>query len=147
MKALIIRKPWLDRILAGSKTWEIRGSRTKIRETIGLIESRSGTVVGLCDLVDCRGPLTAAEFRQNARKAGMARADAILGGYANTYAWVLANARRLKTPVPYDHPSGAVIWVALDDATERALKRRRTEKAKPASPKRVSRIEDGDQWA
>ena len=138
MKALIIRKPWLDRILAGSKTWEIRGGRTKIRETIGLIESRSGTVVGLCDLVDCRGPLTAAEFRQNARKAGMAPADATLGGYANTYAWVLANARRLKTPVPYNHPSGAVIWVALDDATERALKRRRTEEGKLAPPKSLS---------
>jgi ASCH domain len=86
MRALIIKKARLDKILAGTKTWEIRGSRTNIRETIGLIESGSGTVVGLCDLMDCRGPLTAAEFRQNARKAGMAPANATLGGYAKTYA-------------------------------------------------------------
>jgi hypothetical protein len=127
LNALIIRKPWLDRILAGSKTWEIRGSRTKLRGTIGLIESRSGTIVGLCELVDCRGPLTAAEFRRNASKAGMTPAGATLGGYKDTFAWIIANARRLKTPVPYKHPSGAVIWVGLDEATERAVKRRKTE--------------------
>jgi hypothetical protein len=57
----------------------------------------------------------------------MLPAEANLGGYKYTFAWVLANARRFKTPVPYRHPSGAVIWVALDEATERAVKRRKTE--------------------
>ena len=127
MSALIIKKPWLDKILAGTKIWEIRGSRTNIRGTIGLIESRSGTVVGLCEVIDCIGPLTAEEYRRNARRAGMLPAEANLGGYKNTFAWVLANARRFKTPVPYRHPSGAVIWVALDEATERAVQRRKTE--------------------
>ena len=84
--------------------------------------------MGLCELVDCVGPLTAEQFRMNARKAGLVSAHAILGGYENTFAWVLANARRLKTPVPYKHPGGAVIWVALDEATERALKRRKSER-------------------
>jgi len=145
VRALIIKKAPLDKILAGTKTWEMRGSRTNIRETIGLIESGSGTVVGLCDLMDCRGPLTAAEFRQNARKAGMAPAAATLGGYAKTYAWVLANARRLKTPVPYNHPSGAIIWVALDESTERALNGRKIEKVKVTSQKRKLN-RGGDQW-
>ena len=127
MRALIIRKPWLDQILAGTKIWEIRGSRTKIRGTVGLIQSQSGMVVGLCELVECFGPLTAEKFRRNARKAGMTAAEAILGGYENTFSWVLANARRFKTPVPYKHLIGAVIWVELDDATVRAAKRRKTE--------------------
>jgi ASCH domain len=127
LRALIIKKPWLDKILAGTKTWEIRGSRTNIRGTIGLIESRSGTVVGLCEVVDCVGPLTADEYRRNSRRAGMLPAEANLGGYKNTFAWVLANARRFKTPGSYRHPSGAVIWVTLDEATERAVKRRKTE--------------------
>jgi hypothetical protein len=47
MRALLIRHPWIDMILDGKKTWEIRGSRTAIRETIGLIPSASGTVVGI----------------------------------------------------------------------------------------------------
>ena len=127
MRALVIKKEWLDKILAGTKTWEIRGSRTTIRGAIGLIQSRSGSVVGSCVVVDCIGPLTAEEFRRNARKAGIVPAEAALGGYASTFAWVLANARRFKSPVPYAHPSGAVIWVQLDDSTGRAVKRRKTE--------------------
>ena len=126
MSALIIRNAPLDKILAGTKTWEIRGSRTKIRETVGLIQSLSGTVVGICELIDCFGPLTAGEFRRNARKAGMNPSEATLGGYEKTFAWVLANAKRLKTPVPYKYPSGAVIWVELDEATLRSVKRRKT---------------------
>ena len=64
MRALLIRRPWIDMILDGKKTWEIRGSRTWVRGQIRLIASRSGTVVGVCDLVDCIGPLTAEEFPQ-----------------------------------------------------------------------------------
>lgn len=38
-RALIIRKPWIDRILNNGKTWE-KGSRTtKVRGEIGLIEA------------------------------------------------------------------------------------------------------------
>ena len=58
VRALLIRPEPLHKILIGNKTWEMRGSATKIRETIGLIPSRSGTVLALCDLVDCIGPLS-----------------------------------------------------------------------------------------
>jgi hypothetical protein len=124
MRALLIRRPWIDLILDGKKTWEIRGSGTLIRETIGLIASGSGTVIGVCDLVDCIGPLTIAEFGRNAAKAAMSKADARSGsGYRRTYAWVLDKPRRLKRPIQYEHPSGAVIWVRLDGSTERAIGR------------------------
>ena len=122
MRALLIRRPWIDKILDGEKTWEIRGSRTSIRGQIGLIASRSGTVVGLCDLSGCIGPLTADEFRKNAKRAGMHPSEATLGYYKQTYAWVLENASRLKRPVPYKHPSGAVIWVGLETAVEEKIK-------------------------
>lgn len=118
MRALLIRHPWIDLILAGKKVWEIRGSRTSFRETIALIPSRSGTVIGVCDLVDCIGPLTAEKFRKNAKKAGMRPDEATLGSYRKTYAWVLERPRKLKWPVPYRHPSGAVIWVRLDGRVE-----------------------------
>ena len=121
MRALLIRRPWIDMILDGEKTWEIRGSRTFVRGQIGLIASRTGTVVGVCDLVDCIGPLTAEEFRKNANKAGMRPSEATLGYYRQTYAWVMAKPRRLKQPVPYEHPSGAVIWVRLDDNVQRKI--------------------------
>jgi hypothetical protein len=51
---------------------EIRGSRTSVRETIGLIPGDAGTVVVVCDLVECVEPLTADKVRKNAKKAGCA---------------------------------------------------------------------------
>ena len=121
MHALVVRPQWLEKILAGRKTWEIRGSRTAIRGRIGLIPSGSGTVTGVCDLVDSIGPLSAKTFRTNARRAGMHPSEATLGWYDNTYAWVVKSPKRLKNPVPYEHPSGAVIWVILDSKIERAI--------------------------
>ena len=121
MRALLIRSPWIDLILDGKKTWEIRGSRTHIKGQIGLIASRSGTVVGVCDLVKCVGPLTATEFRKSAKKAGHRRSEAKLGYYRQTFAWVVKNARRLARPVEYRHPSGAVIWVLLEAAVDREI--------------------------
>jgi hypothetical protein len=122
MRALLIRRPWVDKILDGKKTWEIRGSRTNIEGQVGLIASGSGTVIGVFDVVRCEGPLTAAEFKRNAKKAGMRPSEAKLGYYRQTFAWVLKSPRRLDKPVPYEHPSGAVIWVLLNPAVEKKVK-------------------------
>ena len=121
MRALLIRHPWIDKILDGEKTWEIRGSKTAVRQTIALVPSGSGTVIGVCDVVGCVGPLTAEAYRKNAKKAGMRPSEANLGWYRRTYAWVLEKPRYLKRPVPYQHPQGAVIWVCLDDKVERKI--------------------------
>src|ERR1035437_2732880 len=52
MRALLIRRPWIDMILDGQKTWEIRGSRTSVRGQIGLIASRTGILGGAHSVVD-----------------------------------------------------------------------------------------------
>ncbi len=127
LSGLVIRAPWISKILDGSKTWEIRGTRTAKRGRIALIEGGTGTVVGVADLVDVVGPLTHSEFVANARKAGMTNFDAAEGsGYTHTFAWVLNNAERLKKPVSYKHPSGAVIWVSLEPDVEGAVLRQVT---------------------
>lgn len=71
MSALLIRAPYIDWILNRSKIWEIRGSRTTKRGRIGLIQSGTGKVVGVADLVDVVGPLRRADFISNARKLGL----------------------------------------------------------------------------
>ena len=116
---LILKEP-LDKILLGTKTWEIRGKATARRGPIALIESKSGHVVGTCDVVDVMGPLTLAALRRNARCTGFRPSQL---PYPKTYAWVLHSARRLTEPVPYSHPSGAVIWVRLEARVARQLER------------------------
>ena len=116
MKGLLIKTPWIDKILAGTKTWELRGSNTHVRGKIALIQSGSGTVVGTCELVNVVGPLSKAELTRRTRKHGVSPSLLRQGvRYRKTYAWVLEKARRLRRPVPYKHPMGAVIWVNLPD--------------------------------
>jgi hypothetical protein len=117
---LLILKKHLDKILAGAKTWEIRGKSTARRGPIALIESKSGHVVGTCEVADVVGPLTLAELQRNARRTGF---RPVRLPYPTTYAWVVRDARRLPEPVPYRHPPGAVIWVRLEASVIRRLRR------------------------
>jgi hypothetical protein len=124
MSGLLIQTPYIDRILDGSKIWEIRGSRTAKHGRIGLIQSGTGKVVGVADLVDVVGPLRRADFIKNARKLGLRKSE-VSGRlpYTQPYAWVLENPRRLKTPVRYQHPSGCIIWVSLGPGVQAAITR------------------------
>jgi hypothetical protein len=116
LSAVPIRTPYVDWILDGKKTWEIRSRSTNIRGRVALIRSKSLTVVGTCEIVDVVGPLSEEDVRRHARrKMNLSPDDAY--GAEGCYAWVLEDVRRLKTPVPYKHPSGAVTWVKLDGRT------------------------------
>lgn len=112
IKGLIIKTPWIDYLLDGTKTWEIRGRPTTFRGPVALIRSGSGQIVGIADLVDCHA-LSAAAYA-----AGQAfhqiPPDVVLP-YASLYAWVFAHPRRLAVPRPYRHPRGAIVWVTVPD--------------------------------
>jgi hypothetical protein len=124
LDGLLIRAPWIDKILDGSKTWEIRGSHTYKTGRIALIESGTGTVVGVAELVGAVGPLSLKELSQNRSKAGFDSHEPLFRlPYKRTFAWVLRNPRRLRQVVPYNHPSGAVIWVNLKPNVEHAVLR------------------------
>ena len=110
MKALIIKQPWIDYILNGKKTWEIRSSNIKIRGRIALIQSGTGLVIGECDLVDCI-KLNENTYQQNQKLHCIDNISQM--PYKNTYAWVIENAVRFEKPKPYKHPNGAVIWVNI----------------------------------
>jgi len=113
MNGLIIRSPYVDWILAGKKTWEIRGRRALARGKIALIRGGSGLVVGTCELTDVVGPLTLRELRRNAGRLAEPKSEIRSLPYKTTYAWVIKNARKLRPPRRYKHPSGAVVWVKL----------------------------------
>ena len=117
MRGLIIADPWIGKIINGQKTWEIRGTGTKIRERITLIRKGSGLIVGSARLVDVVGPLSLDDLRASVDRHCVALdlLRDVLGRYDQPHAWVLDDVERLDPPVPYRHPSGAVIWVTLPD--------------------------------
>lgn len=115
MRALVIREPWINLILEGRKTWEIRGSNCNIRERIGLVRSGSRLVVGTVEIVNARGPLTFDEFSANVAKHCMPPSAFYSLPYRDKYAWILADPKALAEPFPYEHPRGARIWVEIPD--------------------------------
>jgi len=112
-RGLVVRSPWIEKILHGEKTWEIRGRNTKIRGLIGLIKSGSGQVVGTCELKDVIEIFTLKDMQKSPKKHRIPLKNLKRLPYKHTFAWVIANARPLKKPIPYKHPRGAVIWVKL----------------------------------
>lgn len=110
MDCLIIKKKYLDKIFDNNKIWEIRISRCNKRCLIGLIESKSGKIMGTCEIVDCIGPLNLKEFDLNISKHQSSNFGV---KYKISYAWVLSDAKRYSTPLFYKHPLGAIIWVKV----------------------------------
>lgn len=115
MKALVIDEPWISSILRGEKLWEMRKRACKYRGLIALIRKGSGLVVGTATVTDCRPPLMTrpaySEAERFHRIPPARQEKAFADGW--TIPWVLSGARSLPRPVPYQHPSGAVVSVNL----------------------------------
>lgn len=119
---LIIRPEPLEKILSGRKTWEMRSDPIHKRETIALIQKGSKAIYGVADIIDSIGPLSREAMIANETKHRIdpSRLDSPeVAKYR--YAWVLANVRRLKHPVPYLHKPGQVKFVGLDEMTVIAI--------------------------
>lgn len=121
-RGLIVREPWISMILDGQKDWEMRTTATKIRGPIALIAAGSGKIIGVATLFGVEGPLSAAQMAFNQARHRIPKEQIGKGEGArwNT-AWVMKDAQRLAEPIPYEHPSGAVIWVALDEKVQKKL--------------------------
>jgi len=118
---LVIKKVWLDYILSGQKTLEIRSSQTNKRGPIALIESGSGLIVGVCHLTGSHRIDTPELLIEATHKACIPDKNIITGFYKNPHAWHIENAYRLTNPVRYSHPKGAVIWVSLSQDVQAEL--------------------------
>ena len=106
MRGLIIRSPWIDLILAGMKTWEMRTKSTSIRGRIMLIKAGSGLIYGTAELIDSLPVLSREELRQTQSFHGITeeKLDEVMRNRWTT-PWVLHNIIKLETPIPYSHPN------------------------------------------
>ena len=112
---LIVKAPWIDMLLDGHKTLEIRG--TSCKKPAGLLvflalSGGGGVLCGGITFLGCHGPLSSAEYRgrrEGHRVAGDARPYG-----AKTYGWEFAHPFRFATPMPYRHRHGAITWAKYD---------------------------------
>jgi hypothetical protein len=121
-KGLIIKSPYIDRILAGTKTWEMRSSITSQRGPIALIKQGTGQIVGVANLVGVKGPLSEQDKLNTIDRHQISEERLQSGETAKwNVAWILENVKPLLTPVNYQHPNGAVIWVNLEPQVQEKL--------------------------
>ena len=108
-RALVVKKRWLDLILARQKKWEIRGSSTAKRGWIHFAESQAGgKLVGRARLVDCF-PVSRESFVRNFYQHRVPSLSMV--PYHTLYAWVLEDCEKFDKAFNYEHKRGAVIWV------------------------------------
>ena len=89
-----------------------------MRERVALIKGGSGRIFGTARIVDSKGPMTGVELAGHRDKHQVP--PDVLAEFLEKYdgkahAWVLDDVVRFQKPRPYQHPSGAVIWVTLPD--------------------------------
>src|SRR3974390_3612155 len=117
-----IDEPWLSKILAGEKVWEMRSKRTRYRGAIGLIRKGSGQIVGVARLAECLTALSPLDFARHEAEHRIppSQQDEALRRRWH-FPWVLEEARALPRPVPYSPRSGQMIWVRLDASVDLAI--------------------------
>lgn len=114
MKGLIIKEPWIDYILDGLKTWEIRNGNCNKRGRIGLIKSGTGMIYGEVNIIDSF-PVDYEIMNQSQDKHRLTFEQWMNMKYKKPHAWVLENPVRYPEPTPYEHKQGAIIWVNIQD--------------------------------
>ena len=131
IRGLAIRELWIGLLLSGRKTWEMRAKPESCRGWIGLIRSKSdrvkngcaktGCVSGIARLGDVGDPLSLEQmvetFDRHRVPEEMIRSE----GFNWFSPWKLAEIRKLRDPVPYDRPSGAVLLFDLDPEASEAI--------------------------
>lgn len=117
-QALIVDEPWVSKIMAGEKIWEMRSTPNAKTGWVGLIRKGSGLIVGLMNINGSQGPLTKAQLHSHFDKHKVAPELINNDNYKWFHAWQITEVKRFDTPVRYSHPNGAVIWVNIDDAAK-----------------------------
>lgn len=122
---LILKEKWLQLVLLGLKTLEIRGKSTKKRGVIGLIKSGTGKVFGQVKIVDSF-VIDRANFHLYRDRHYVADSSNV--PYKTIHGWSLAEPITYDVPVAYDHCRGAQTWVVLQPELRGARKAKKAKK-------------------
>lgn len=139
-RALKIRQPYLNMVLAGDKTWEIRSRRTRVRGRVALAEVGTGMILGEAVLSDSI-PKTDAEMDACVAFHALPNwRHAFVAKYAQRHAWILEDARRVK-PVRFQN-TGAVTWEILRGKIPPQVEASTVVMPRPAAADQLGTVED-----
>jgi len=112
-KGLIIPEPIANIILDGSKKMLIRGCRTNIKNSIGIIKNRTGQVIGAVGILEC---IEINSFKFDAYRAWHKLECEFKDlKYKRVYGWILDEPRKFKKPISHEiEKNGHGCWVNLD---------------------------------
>jgi hypothetical protein len=123
LKALIVKSPYIELILAGQKTWEMRSRRNHWRGPVTLIKKGSLQVSGVVSLTDVYGPMLDSERDANRSKHCITPQEWLKPAMAKyNIAWIFSDPQTLPTPVPYEHVNGTQSWFVLDEPTSERVR-------------------------
>ena len=112
MDGLIIKKEWLDLIMIGEKTLEIRGHNTKkLNEQIYLLESGTHRIRGVCT-IKSSVLMHRNNWEQLKQKHCVNISFLSLNKiYKTAYGWGITDVQPIYEELYYEHKKGTVIWV------------------------------------
>jgi hypothetical protein len=133
-RIMVVRQPWLDKILDGSKTMELRARKA----SVGFVWlGMGGTIYGRAKIASSVA-LTPVEFRAREAEHQWPTGEPIPYGEA-PWGLILEQVTRLPTPLPYWRPPCAIGWnVYRTAAADLPMKTSSANKAK----KRKNRNDD-----
>ena len=116
---LVVQKPWIDKIMDGDKTLELRGTtcRKPVNTIVYLSESGTGTIVGRARFVGCDGPLDRETIDARFDEHRVTNNFLDAANYRRVYGWRFVDATRASSPIPYAVKPGAIIWRKYAPAT------------------------------
>jgi len=121
-RGLVIMAEPIEKILAGTKTLELRSKHNRQLGPVALIKKGSGQIYGVAEIVDSIGPMSFTDLQQRTGEHGVEpRRLREVFDKGWIYGWRLARVRRLPRPIPYVHRG--MSQVNLDDAAIAELKR------------------------
>ena len=134
-RIMVLRQPWLDYILDGSKTMELRGRRYRMGHAwLGM----GGSIYGRVNVVGAVS-LTTEEFRAREQEHRWpANADA---PYKTLWGLMLADVVRLPEPLPYWRPQCAIGWNVYREQPE-DLPMKSSHIQKDKKPKKKAKVSE-----
>lgn len=125
-RIMVVKEPWLDLILEGAKTMEIRGCK---RRPGFVWLARQGSVYGSATITESI-VLSPDEFR--ARESEHCWPVDKTLPYKRPCGLLLAETQKLPTPIPYWRPPAAIGWNIFRKGPEDVL-------VKPSKPQKLKR--------